>query len=586
MTARIIITHAAGSKANQVEQFPVDGTREITFGRDPGSVVAFDPVRDDAASRHHAVLKVTGGERPGFVLQDLGSANGTFVNGRKLTGEQDLLPGDTVEFGRNGPRIIFDVQPRPAHLMARTRVVPTGMVAASDTAATRIVDTASAQAAPPPTAKVGVGKETVARMLHEERRAISRTWIYLLAGVLVVAGGGAAYMKWSSDKAARQQEQARAAENAARAAETAALAASLRREERERTTKMGLTAEDIAHKYGNATVEISMSWRAIDKDTGRPIYHKVFYLKGKPLPCYVEIPNIGIVRWLTSEDEDHTNRMVGGAGQGSGFVVSPNGFIMTNKHVAAGWRINYLAYSGDYETGKGLLFTLNDKKARARLVDLADSPDGIKALKSWVPADGAVIFDSRLPIAIAASKNQITGENLDLTVRFPGNPGAIQAKLISSSEDADAAEIKIDTQQTLATVEMAQDDAVRVGEHVVVLGFPGFSTETHALRTSVEGGEIYKYNDTVPEPTVSEGLISLLSPPPKQVGAMTVVGEMGDAYQLSVPTSHGNSGGPVFDMNGKVIALFTYGDPQRETHTFAVPIRYARELMQMQRSSD
>ena len=203
-----------------------------------------------------------------------------------------------------------------------------------------------------------------------------------------------------------------------------------------------------------------------------------------------------------------------------------------------------------------------------------------------MPAEGAVIFDPRVPVAIAASKNQITGENLDLSVRFPGNPGAIQAKLVSSAEDADAAEIKIDTQQELSYVTMASDDDVRVGQRVTVLGFPGFSTETHALRTSIEGGEVHQFNDVVPEPTVTEGLVSLLSPPPKQVGDVTVVGEMGDASGFTVPTSHGNSGGPVFDQKGRVIALFTYGDPARETHTFAVPIRYARDLMQMQRTSN
>ena len=89
----------------------------------------------------------------------------------------------------------------------------------------------------------------------------------------------------------------------------------------------------------------------------------------------------------------------------------------------------------------------------------------------------------------------------------------------------------------------------------------------------------------MPEPTVTEGLISLLSIPEKQVGDVTMVGEMGDAYQLTVPTSHGNRGGPVFDAAGKGVALFTYGDPSRETHTYPVPIRYARDLLQMQRAN-
>jgi hypothetical protein len=36
MTARIVIRHLAGSKVNQVEQFPLDSTTELTIGREPG----------------------------------------------------------------------------------------------------------------------------------------------------------------------------------------------------------------------------------------------------------------------------------------------------------------------------------------------------------------------------------------------------------------------------------------------------------------------------------------------------------------------------------------------------------------------
>lgn len=579
MAARVVIQHVNGSKANQLEQFPLEGLTEITFGRDPDNMVAFDPQRDDMASRKHAVIRSSGGEQPRFSIADLGSANGTFVNGEKLTGQRELLPEDTIELGSGGPKFSFDVQPRPSYMVARTRVISVPSQAAMP-AATRVISTGTASTMPPPPpipTRVGVGRETVQRMLSEERRSTSRTWMYVLAGVLVLFGGGAAALYYTSNQASLRAEQKLASARAE-------MARNLAEEQKKTEARMGLSAEDVAHKFGNATVQIFMEWRAIDKDTGRPIYHKVINVKGVSLPCYVDIPNIGIVRWLTSEDQDRNNHLVGGAGQGSGFVVSPNGFIMTNKHVAAGWRIEYIAYSGEYEDGRGLLFRFNDRKAHFQVVDL-NSEDMRKALKSWVPADGAVIFDPRVPVPLAASKNQVTGENLDLSVRFPGNPGAIQAKLVTASETADAAEIKIDTGQNLANVTMSPDDDVRVGEHVTVLGFPGFSTETHALRTSMEGGELHKFDDVVPEPTVTEGLISLLSPPPKQVGDVTMVGEMGDAYQLTVPTSHGNSGGPVFDSTGKVVALFTYGDPSRETHTFAVPIRYARDLLQMQREN-
>ena len=62
----------------------------------------------------------------------------------------------------------------------------------------------------------------------------------------------------------------------------------------------------------------------------------------------------------------------------------------------------------------------------------------------------------------------------------------------------------------------------------------------------------------------------------------TTVSVIGDAYQLQINTTGaGNSGGPVFDDHGRVIAIFFAGlrDVQGTAVTFAVPIRYGQELM-------
>ncbi len=52
--------------------------RPFTVGRDPGNDII---LRDPKASRHHAEIVF---ERGFFVLHDLASANGTFVNGKKV----------------------------------------------------------------------------------------------------------------------------------------------------------------------------------------------------------------------------------------------------------------------------------------------------------------------------------------------------------------------------------------------------------------------------------------------------------------------------------------------------------------------
>ncbi|MHC4606564.1 MAG: sigma 54-interacting transcriptional regulator [Planctomycetota bacterium] len=66
---------------------------ELFVGRDPGNDI---PVNDDTASRHHARLQRV--DRA-HVIVDLGSNNGTFVNGERVT-ERVLAHGDQVLIGK------------------------------------------------------------------------------------------------------------------------------------------------------------------------------------------------------------------------------------------------------------------------------------------------------------------------------------------------------------------------------------------------------------------------------------------------------------------------------------------------------
>lgn len=72
--------------------FPLDGD-QITIGRDSSNGVA---INDAEVSRRHARLNFQGGK---YVLEDLGSTNGTFVNGQRLAGPVVLKPGDVVSLG-------------------------------------------------------------------------------------------------------------------------------------------------------------------------------------------------------------------------------------------------------------------------------------------------------------------------------------------------------------------------------------------------------------------------------------------------------------------------------------------------------
>ena len=66
---------------------------QLTIGRDSSNDVA---INDAEISRKHARLTFQGGK---YVLEDLGSTNGTFVNGQRLAAPAVLKAGDVVSLG-------------------------------------------------------------------------------------------------------------------------------------------------------------------------------------------------------------------------------------------------------------------------------------------------------------------------------------------------------------------------------------------------------------------------------------------------------------------------------------------------------
>ena len=66
---------------------------QLTIGRDATNDIT---INDAEISRRHARLTFQGGK---YVLEDLGSINGTFVNGQRLAGPRVLKAGEVVSFG-------------------------------------------------------------------------------------------------------------------------------------------------------------------------------------------------------------------------------------------------------------------------------------------------------------------------------------------------------------------------------------------------------------------------------------------------------------------------------------------------------
>jgi len=85
-----LVVRSGGGR--QGETFPLEG-EEVEIGRSPEADVFLDDV---TVSRSHAILSK---EDSGYVIEDKGSLNGTYVNRRRVE-KATLEDGDEVQIGK------------------------------------------------------------------------------------------------------------------------------------------------------------------------------------------------------------------------------------------------------------------------------------------------------------------------------------------------------------------------------------------------------------------------------------------------------------------------------------------------------
>ena len=99
-------------------------TEETILGRAPKNKIAIDSKLYGMVSRRHAAIRR---ENASWVICDLNSANGTYLNGQKLQGCERLKEGDRITLGQNGPEFAIEQINEKSNYPASLPVHPTNL---------------------------------------------------------------------------------------------------------------------------------------------------------------------------------------------------------------------------------------------------------------------------------------------------------------------------------------------------------------------------------------------------------------------------------------------------------------------------
>jgi serine protease Do len=241
---------------------------------------------------------------------------------------------------------------------------------------------------------------------------------------------------------------------------------------------------------------------------------------------------------------------------GTGFIVTPDGYVLTNAHVVK---------PDKQELAKAVLEKLSD--------EVNHEVDGIKQnIDGMLPGEAISESDAnRLRAALLkqyAKDADLNFQTEVLVVLSPKTPGGEPdtrrcdiKKLGEVTPGKDVAVLKI-MGSNLPTLPLAQGieaGGVSVGSDLLIMGYPG---------------QIFKDPDMTDASKLQPSLT---------IGHVSGIRDMAAGFhviQTDATINHGNSGGPALNDFGQVVGQATFMEADSQGLNFAIDIGVAREFLQ------